>query len=85
MDGAILDDVAECGKYDGGAKDDCEWGVWGVERGLERVSAATAVTPYPTAREGTGTGTGDVVELDLWADIFMSVRLHRGHEEIYIS
>lgn len=62
----LFGDVAECGKYDGGAKDDCEWGVWNVERGLERVSAATIVTPCPTAREWTGAGRDmDVVESNL--------------------
>ena len=50
----MLGDAAECGEYHGGAEDGCEWGVWGVERGLERVSAATAVIPCVTAREMTG-------------------------------
>lgn len=42
--------VAECGEYDGGAKGDCEWGIWGVERGLERVPATTAVIHCPNVR-----------------------------------
>lgn len=43
--------LAECGEYDGGTEDDCEWGVWGVERGLERVSAT--VTVVRSERGGT--------------------------------
>lgn len=75
MDERCSVDVAKCGEYNSGAKDDCEWGVWGAERRLERVSATAAVViPCPTAPERTG--TGDVVELDLWVDVFMSVRLH---------
>ena len=46
----MLGDAAECGEYHGGAEDGCEWGVWGVERGLGRVSAAAAVIPRLTVR-----------------------------------
>ena len=49
-----MGDVAECGEHNGGTEDDCERGVWGVERGLERLSAATAVIRYLTVREKTG-------------------------------
>lgn len=41
-------DAAQCGEHDGGAADGGEWGVWDVERGLERVPAATTVVLYLT-------------------------------------
>lgn len=34
---------AERGECDCGTEDECGWGVWGIERGLERVSAAAVV------------------------------------------
>ena len=53
----MICDVAECGEYDGGAADGGEWGIWGAERGLERVSAAIAVMTFKGWRRGDRIGS----------------------------